>query len=651
MHFKNPAIFYFLLALIIPIIIHLYQRKRFHKVVFSNVHFLKKIDAETRKSSLIKKILLLSTRLLCFLAILFTFSQPYFGNKKINSINHTFIYLDNSLSINTNSKNGNILQLTVQEIIEHTKEGERYYLLTNDEYFSNITKNQLDKELKKVNYSANNSNINEKIQFIEREINNKTNDSINIFLISDFQYFKKNKKIKFTNVNTPYSLVKLQKKSKNNISIDSILIGSKNSSKNLISVLVKNQGTSKNNIAIAIYNNSNLINKRSFNIDENEIKTIEFTIDKTKNFKGKIKITSNDTFLFDNTFYFTTNTTNKIPILAIGPYSTSFTKIFTDDEFAYKNTILKNIDYNSIPKQQLIILNELVKIPTVLQKNLSSYIKNGGHLVVIPNKEIQIGSYNSFLNKISSGSLNKNKKNSLKITDINFQHPLFKEVFLKEVKNFQYPSVTMSYEHNIEGDKIISYENNSPFLLQIKNPNSKIYLFSSPIDIQSSNFTNSPLIVPTLYAIGLQSFKISKPFYTLNQENTIEISKKIDKDQIISISNHNESFIPLQKSYSNKVTLITKETPKNAGFYNISLQKDTLETIAYNISSKESLLYFDDLKTIEKNHKNIKIYDSVKDLFDQIHKKNKVQWLWKLFLTIAIVSLLLEILILKFFRT
>ena len=189
MHFKNPAIFYFLLALIIPIIIHLYQRKRFHKVVFSNVHFLKKIDAETRKSSLIKKILLLSTRLLCFLAILFTFSQPYFGNKKINSINHTFIYLDNSLSINTNSKNGNILQLTVQEIIEHTKEGERYYLLTNDEYFSNITKNQLDKELKKVNYSANNNNINEKIQFIEREINNKTNDSINIFLISDFHQY------------------------------------------------------------------------------------------------------------------------------------------------------------------------------------------------------------------------------------------------------------------------------------------------------------------------------------------------------------------------------------------------------------------------------------------------------------------------------
>ena len=651
MHFKNPAIFYFLLVLIIPIIIHLYQRKRFQKIVFSNVDFLKKIDAETRKGSHIKKILLLCSRLLCFLAILFTFSQPYLGNKKIDTNTNTFIYLDNSMSLNINSMNENILQLTAQEIIEKTDETNSYYLLTNDDYFTNISKDKLDKVLKNINYSTKISNINEKIQFIEREINTKTKDINNVFLISDFQYFKKNKKIKFTNVNTPYSLVKIKNKSKNNISVDSILIDSKNSSEILISILIKNQGESKNKIPIAIYNNSNLINKRSFDIEENEIKTIEFTIDKTENFNGEIKVTSNDTFLFDNSFYFTTNTANKISVLAIGSYSTSFSKIFTDDEFDFRNTTLKKVNYNSIPKQQLIILNELIDIPVVLQENLSSYIKNGGHLIIIPNKEIQIESYNSFLNIISKGSLNKSNRNSLKITDINFQHPLFKGVFLKKVTNFQYPSVTMSYEHNIEGDKIISYENKSPFLLQMKNPNSKIFLFTSPLDVQTSNFTNSPLIVASLYAIGLQSLKIAKPFYTLNQENTIEINKKIDKDQIISISNHNKSFIPLQKSYSNKVTLTTKEVPKKAGFYNISLQKDTLETIAYNISSKESLLFFDDLKTVEKNHKNIKIYNSVKDLFHQIQKKNKVQWLWKLFLTIAIVSLLLEILILKFFRT
>ncbi|MDB4710079.1 hypothetical protein OAF18_05030, partial [Flavobacteriaceae bacterium] len=62
-----------------------------------------------------------------------------------------------------------------------------------------------------------------------------------------------------------------------------------------------------------------------------------------------------------------------------------------------------------------------------------------------------------------------------------------------------------------------------------------------------------------------------------------------------------------------------------------------------------SLLSFQNLTNIQ--NKNILAYDSIKELFTEINEKNKVQWLWRLFLTIAIVSLLLEILILKFFKT
>ena len=82
MQFKYPEVFYFLFVLIIPIIVHLFQLQKFKKIAFTNVAFLKKISLETRKSSKLKKWLILASRLLGFLAILFTFSQPYFSNKK-----------------------------------------------------------------------------------------------------------------------------------------------------------------------------------------------------------------------------------------------------------------------------------------------------------------------------------------------------------------------------------------------------------------------------------------------------------------------------------------------------------------------------------------------------------------------------------------
>jgi hypothetical protein len=219
------------------------------------------------------------------------------------------------------------------------------------------------------------------------------------------------------------------------------------------------------------------------------------------------------------------------------------------------------------------------------------------------------------------------------------------------VTNFQYPSSSYSYNHNLEGDKILSFQNKTTFLQEITNPFSKIYWFSSPLDYKSSNFINSPLIVPTLFNIGQQSLKLAKPYYILQEENTIEINKKIKKDEILKISNASNSFIPLQQMYSSKVALTTNEDPKDVGFYDISLKKDTLATVAYNISPTESLLSYYDLDSIKKENKNIHVYSSVEELFKEINEKNEVQWLWRLFLAIAIVSLLLEVLILKFFKT
>ena len=59
MQFKHPEILYALILLIIPIIIHLFQLQKFKKVAFTNVEFLKRIELQTRKSSKLKKWLIL----------------------------------------------------------------------------------------------------------------------------------------------------------------------------------------------------------------------------------------------------------------------------------------------------------------------------------------------------------------------------------------------------------------------------------------------------------------------------------------------------------------------------------------------------------------------------------------------------------------
>ena len=511
MQFQNPSVLYFFALLIIPILIHLFQLQKFVKVPFTNVAFLQKLVQQTRKSSRIKKWLILATRLLLFSAILLAFSQPYFSDKKVEINQHTFIYLDNSLSTSSEGEKGNLLQVSVQEIIENAYKEDRYSLLTNSDFYKNIDYKELKNKLLKTKNTSRKANIESVFLKISNQNKNKSNTSYKNILISDFQntYEKL-----FTNVTPPFSGVLLNTNKKSNLSIDSVSTSNTNTSNTIVNIIIRNQGDAKNNIPIAIFNNENLISKQSFSIEENTRKNISFTIQNQSNFLGKIVLTFNDTFSFDNTFYFSLNNTKKVNVLSIGNDAEFLNKIYSKEEFNFTQTNLQNVNYNALPKQQIIILNELEKIPESLSKSLFDFSEKGGSLVLIPNSKLDTQSYNLFLNKIANAKIQSKISDTLKITNINFNHPLFKNVFSKKVNNFQYPIVESYYPISSKNlSNIITFENNTPFISQIKSSKSKTYWVSSSLSKNNSNFLNSPLIVPVFYNFGKLSFQHSKLYY------------------------------------------------------------------------------------------------------------------------------------------
>ena len=315
------------------------------------------------------------------------------------------------------------------------------------------------------------------------------------------------------------------------------------------------------------------------------------------------------------------------------------------------STTLQNTNYNFIQKQQLIIINEIEKIPPTLITSLVTFSKNGGNLVVIPNQKIDLNSYNTLFKNLTIGKINAIKNDTLKITRINYNHPLLADVFSKKVQNFQYPTTQSHYTASFKNTStIIGYENKEDFIQEIKLQNSKLYWVASSLQNKNSDFTNSPLIVPVFYNFGTRSLQHSKLYYRLDKTNRIDVNIQLAKDEILSIKNNENSFIPLQQTFQNKVSLTTKEQPLVAGFYAIVAQEKIIQNIAFNNPKEESVLNYMDIKELSKDNKNLTISSSIKDIFEELNKKNEVHWLWKWFLALAIVSLLLEILILKFLK-
>lgn len=648
MQFKNPELLYFLLLLVVPILVHLFQLQKFKKIAFTNVAFLQKISQQTRKSSKLKKWLILTTRLLLFGSLIFAFSQPYFpseNSKKNNTEN--YVYLDNSLSLNSKGKRGDLLQIFSQNILENLDNNSTVSLLTNDNFYQNSNKNELSNILKNSKYSVKRKDFKELLLEIQSKANTKTKSLDKVFFISDFQNIKENN---FTDVNIDFLLIQDTPQAQNNVSIDSLRIKKQTGATVTLQIFITNFGEKQNALPFSIFINKKLNNKQSISIEKNESKSIEFTLQKSPYILGEIQLDYQDTFLFDNRFYFTLDYRSKISVLSIGKKSNFLERIFNNSEFNFKESSTSNVDYNTIPNQQFIILNELDQISSTLKNAIQRFTDNGGTLLIIPSTTINISNYNSFFSKYQRGRIQNSMRDSLLITEIAFNHPVFSDVFSKKVQNFEYPRVIKRYKTSFQGNSILSFANKIAFLEQIPTGNGKLFWFSGALNSKNSNFSRSPLIVPTLYNLAHQNTYIPKPYYFAGNNFKVRVKTKLKKDNVLKVSKSNTVFIPLQQTQFNNVTLSLSDNLNKSGFYAITRNNDTLQHLAINYHPLESTHNYLDVSSLAKENNQIKILSSIEGLFKEIKEKNEDLGLWKLFLALAIVSLCFEILILKFFK-
>ena len=188
MQFKYPELLYALLLLLIPIIVHLFQLRKFKKVAFTNVQFLKQITLQTRKSSQLKKWLTLLIRLLLLAAIILAFAQPYWSKlERIDISTETVIYLDNSFSMQAKGNKGELLKRAIQDIIDALDDKDEVTIFTNNTTIKKAAKKTIKEELLALDYSANQLDYNAVILKGKHFFSKDASSLKHLILLSDFQ--------------------------------------------------------------------------------------------------------------------------------------------------------------------------------------------------------------------------------------------------------------------------------------------------------------------------------------------------------------------------------------------------------------------------------------------------------------------------------
>ena len=639
MQFKHPELLYFLFVLVIPILVHLFQLRRFKKEYFTNVRFLKELSIQTRKSSKIKKWLLLATRLLLLTALIIAFAQPFFKAKDSKNIsNDMFIVLDNSYSMQAKGNKGELLKRAVQELLENTPENQTFSLITNNETYWNTDIKSIQKEVQNITYSPLPFQLESAMAKIKsrKSANNK-----DVIIISDAIGLKP-KQLKSIDGNFNTYFITPEAEQKNNIAIDSVYMNQTLNDFYEIGVNLKSYGEQDNAIPIGLYNNNKLIAKTLVKFEKSQT-AINFTIPK-KDFNGYVSI--NDASLtYDNTYYFSITKPEKTNVISIGKTEKSgfLNRIYTTEEFNYSNSTIETLDYNTIEKQDAIVLNELENLPQALVTNLKSFVEKGGNLVFIPSAESKIAETNRFLGTFGQIQLGTNQNANKLITKIAFQHPLFQSVFEKKIDNFQYPNTKQNFDLKTTNPAILSYEDQSCFLTSIQNQVSNVYVFAAPINKMNSNFQNSPLIVPIFYNMAQSVQKTGVNALKIGENQPFLVDTNLSKDEILEVKNKDEKFIPTQQILNNKVKLQFDDYPIFAGNFGIYKKDEVVRNISFNYNRSESNLEQSQSQLLS-DYKVVKSIDSV---FNSLLSDRSNDEIWKIFVILTLLFLFLEVLIQK----
>jgi hypothetical protein len=642
MQFKHPEFLYFLFLLVIPILVHLFQLRRFKKEYFTNVKLLHELSIQTRKSSVIKKWLLLFTRLLLLAFLVIAFAQPFFVAKEnAKSTNEMYIVLDNSYSMQAKGKKGELLKRAVQDLLENTPENYNFSLITSSESYWNTDIKSIQKDLQNLEYSPQEFRLDNIISKINAR---KSAFNKDIVVITDAVGVTEKHAKGFKKEDNVYFVIP-EIEQKNNVSIDSVFIEQNLDNFYEIGVKLSKSGDEIKNVPLGIYNNEKLIAKTIIDLSENN-KTVSFNIPKEE-FNGYASITDKS-LEYDNTYYFSISQNTKTNVISIGDEvkSSFLNRIYTPNEFNYNNFPLQGLDYNTIEKQDVIIINELKEIPQALQTTLKSFVNKGGNLVVIPSTESNTSSYNNLLSNFGSVQMKNLNSVEKKITKINFSHPILKSVFEKKVDNFQYPSTKNSYSISSNQPSVLTYEDQSPFLISIDNPLSSVYLFSAAIDKENSNFLNSPLVVLSFYNMAKINQKTGVNSIIIGEEKPFMVDASLGKDEILEVKNKNEKFIPVQQIMNSKVKLNFNENPKKDGNYTVFNRNNLVQNISFNYNRTESNLENVN-PSIASNYNKI---NDINTLFNTIQTERTDSQLWKWFVLLSLLFIVLELLIQKFVK-
>lgn len=644
---------WFFLLLLIPIAIHFLNFVRTKKVYFSKVQFISYVKDQRNKIESIKRLVLLITRCLLFLALLVSFLTVNSVSKE--EVSREIVFVDNTPSSSFKQNNLSVLDIAINYLNQSTSAEKEIALNTasfdkKGLYFSknNLSDRTIDITTDYNSFSLTKvkDRVNNVLSFSELDAEEAT-----VTVVSDFQ---KNIDISAL-TNTPYkiNLVKVGGiESYANVVIDSLWLGSKFVAVNQKSTLfvayhvigesdevtlkLLIEGTQSGFVTLPADKKVGVI-EIPFSLQQSGISTCKLVLD--------------DAVDFDNEYHFVISSDEVINVGVVTEDTLkSFVgKVFLNEEI-FKTHVwsIKNVPFDQLMAMDILFFEGAETDNKGFAELLGNLSKRDVLLVYIPSnsKEFSTEIDTWFLEQLQGKAQIAANKQRLSTYDEAF----LSGVFEGAKKSFDYPTVAPIVGYNKTLKTLLSLNDKTAFLVQ-KNT---VFGFSTAFSDSLTNFHKHALFVPTLYKLAFLSSKSNSELaHYIGDDITLDRKLGIDESLIFK-REEAELAVSFSVNDLGKAVIEGSIAGLSPGYYDVVIGDSVVTKVALNGNKAESETSFYSEAELEAafegSNVTVQVIEDQTSIDKTISAKNEGIPFWKYSLTLALVLLLIEIIVIKYWR-
>lgn len=669
MQFLYPGFLWGLLAVGVPIAIHLLQLRRPQRVLFTNTGFIREVELTTIQRRRLQELLVLLTRMLGVIFLVLLFAQPYIpasrGEQQAKAVD---ILLDTSPSMQVLGEDSKLL---LQEAVGKAAQlGKSYASTTRFQLLG-----QANGMLAQAAYLAKLAEVKITTWPTDLTVLTARRDAQNpLYILSDFQRSAENRASlqELAAAGGPVVLAPQLARQTANVYVDSVWLNDafvRTQATIGLHIRLKNGGSA----AITDCPVKVRLGKQqaaAFNVSlaagQASVTVVQVQLADKQQVLGQV-VTGDSPVTFDNRYCFALQPTTAIQVVEIGDEPVAQQAYRAEPLFAYAFAKPQTVDYSKLQRANLVLVREATVLSAGLRQALEGVVRRGGSVAVVPpggnaGHEATL----QLLRGLGVGGAQWIATTGppvvREVAMPNARSPFFREVFGAQPRQVVLPQVAPVLSPGRGGADILRLRDGDSYLTEFGgNGAGRVYVFAAPFDKAYGDFATQGLFVPVLYRLAMQSYQGSQQLaYSLtNSTFTLEVAPDAAADTnetAFRLVRDSLTFIPAQRQRGSSLQLELPATLTQPGFYELRHEGQLVTTLAFNAGAKESELAAYSAAELRQlvgaGHPNVQVLEPTAgpEALLRYRAEQTGQALWRYCLLAVLACLLAEALLLRFGR-